>query len=203
MKKLLYTLVCLVLFSASAYAGDIYVGADLGSGIFTQKDLNSPDELETDTNNLFFGLVAGWRHDTSESVRVRLEAQLAHTLGADGEYAGRGVMCTYSNYMYMTNMYIDIDVTSSVVVYPMVGLGFVWSKLSTENRLLDETAFNGSFQLGIGAQYMVERNVSVDFNVRYIWVGEAIYDYDSAGAGYTANLETSGVNANVGIKYWF
>ncbi|MDR2870521.1 MAG: outer membrane beta-barrel protein [Deferribacteraceae bacterium] len=215
MKKLLI-IASFILMSCFTASAQIYVGVDLGYGLYTATNTKLSQyavENEWKPSNMNVTLNFGRSYSL---LRTELATMLTLAAEADDD---SGNTIEYSNYNVMINLYLDIPVSETVKIYPVLGIGLASSKANftvspKANEITGKSSLTFAWQAGLGASYQLNEQHSLDFTVRYLDLGEPDYETHYHGWAPEGNtiivegkdfiqVETSAIKLDLGYKYWF
>ena len=208
-KYVLLAGVATMLFAMNAQATEIspYVSAKLRyADMSNEFDFNPGDKFDTDDNVFGGSLAVGISAKTATgTIRAELEynknsdAEKTHDLLFDEEI-GHGKF-TVESQSYMANLYYDFDTNTPFMPYVGIGAGLakVKGKLSgeTETYILGGSMSDTHFawQAGVGVNYALNQNVSLDLGYRYVDYGDFTED--------DVKLDMNAHEVYLGLRYNF
>lgn len=195
-KMLLLAGVAAVLVASNANAVELnpYVGAKLRY-VDMSNDAELGAEISAD-DKVWGGSVAFGVATQVKGGAVR--AELEYNLNEDAKKTlGGGIKAKIETQSAMANVYYDIDTGTKFTPYVGAGLGYAKVKgslsLSGVSESMDDNNF--AWQVGAGASYALNSNVSLDAGYRYVDYGDFTKD--------EVKLDTSAHELYVGARYAF
>lgn len=203
-----------------------YLRGDIGYKLYNDPDIsfNTPTYSDSWNNTSLDGtavLGLGVGYQFTDYIRADITADYEFKSGAYGEgYCGGcgGVGHTVETadidaWTILANAYVDIGTWGGFTPYIGGGVGTAYLNTSNisyvnPNGVTGTWDGNGQWNfawaLMAGASYAISPNTAIDFNYRYLNLGDAQSGFINAGGGGTINYDNISANEfRVGLRYKF
>ncbi len=197
----------LLLFSNSAFAGNVYVSGS--GGLTILQDARSTDIFNDDIVDFDNGWNAGGAIGYDFGV-FRTEFEVAYRINnldtvkvenIDLPFSG-----SFSSTSFLVNGLFDIENKSSFTPYFGVGIGLAKINYNnTKNEITNIISVNDSttefaYKLTAGSAYKISENIDMTFD--YAFLGTTEPGFDTVD-GFKFKSEYDSHNINAGIRYTF
>lgn len=206
--------------------GGWYLRGDIGYKIYNGPDASFVTSTYTDSwnntsldNTGLIGIGAGYRFNDYFRADATIDYEFKSGFYGEGYCGGCGGVghtietADIDAWTFLANGYIDVGTWSGFT--PYVGAGIGTSYLSTSNVAYlnpngvagtwdGQGNWNFAWALTAGASYAFSPNTAIDFNYRYLNLGDAATGYIPAGGG--GEVQYNNISANefrVGLRYNF